>query len=177
MALAAVDAAWSQSTLPRTTAGVQERTTQFGTVNQAPTQQSSNRVDNTDQLMGQIWGLSAEEVQRAKVLLQGPRASFSIANLSPVEALGIHARNDAERRKYAELFAKAVQADVERSVAWNRAYQEAMTRLYGVQPLVDYSKLQRVAAPIGAADAANVPRDLVIDQAPSAKSAPSKASK
>jgi hypothetical protein len=46
-----------------------------------------------------------------------------------------------------------------------------------VQPLVDYSKLQRVAAPIGAADAANVPRDLVIDQAPSAKSAPSKASK
>jgi hypothetical protein len=125
-------------------------------------------LDARDLLMGQIWGLSQEEMARAKVLLQGPRASFSVANLSPIEALGIHARNDAERRKYAEMMARMVEEDVKRSLAWNSAYQEAMVRLYGVQPIVDYSNLPKVVAPVGSADAAHVPRTLVIDPAPSA---------
>lgn len=163
---------WAQTTASRATGSVQERSTQVGT-----TQQTANRAEAVDQLTAQIWGLSNDEVQRAKVLLQGPRAAFSVPNLSPIEALGIHARSDAERRKYAELFAKAVQADVERSLAWNRAYQEAMVRLYGAQAVVDFSKLPRVTAPIGAADAANVPRELVNDPAPSARRASAKSAK
>ena len=43
-----------------------------------------------------------------------------------MEALGIHARTDAERRKYAEMFARAFHADVERSLAWNQAFTEAI---------------------------------------------------
>lgn len=162
-------AAWPQSNSQRPAVGVQERTTQIGTSAQAPTQQGNTRQDAADQLTAQIWGLSSEEVQRAKVLLAGPRASFSVPNLSPIEALGIHARNDAERRKYAELFAKAVQSDVERSLAWNKAFEEAQHRLYGVQSVVSFAGLPKVVAPVGAADIANVPRDLVIDPAPSAK--------
>lgn len=52
---------------------------------------------------------------RAKVLLLGPRKAFSVENLSPIETLGIHARSDAERRKYAEMFVRAFRSDVERS--------------------------------------------------------------
>ena len=122
-------------------------------------------LDDRDRLLAQIWTLSSEEMIRAKVLLEGPRKSFSVANLSPIEALGIHARNDAERRKYAELFARAFHADVERSLAWNSAFYEAMGRLYPNEPMVDYSGVQKVQVPIGAADAMNVPRSLVVEPA------------
>ena len=158
-------AAGQTATAPQ---AVQERQTQIGTQRQGSTEQQNTRQEAADRLLGQIWGLSAEEIARAKVLLQGPRASFSVANLSPIEALGIHARNEAERRKYAEMFAKSVRADVERSLAWQRAFSEAMRRIYGVEPLLDFSGQERVTASVGAADAFNVPRDLVIEQTPSA---------
>ena len=141
-----------------------------GRTQQQKTQEQSahntySRLDERDRLLGQIWGLSDEEMIRAKVLLQGPRRSFSVENLSPVEALGIHARNDGERRKYAEMFARALHADVERSLAWNQAFTEAMGRLYPGDPVVDSSGQSRVAAPVGSADAAGVPRSLIIDAA------------
>ena len=94
-----------------------------GKTQQARTQETSTQnvytqMDDRDRLLGQIWGLTNDEMIRAKVLLEGPRKSFSVENLSPIEALGIHARTDAERRKYAEMFARAFHADVERTLAW-----------------------------------------------------------
>lgn len=150
--------AWAQQNVART----QRQTTQ-----EATSQSAYNQLDERDKLLGQIWGLSDEEMMRAKVLLEGPRKSFSVANLSPVEALGIHARSDAERRKYAEAFARALHADVERSLAWNQAFTEAMARLYPNEAVVDYSGAAPVAAPVGAADALGVPRRLILDAAPS----------
>lgn len=126
---------------------------------------SYSSLDEHDLLLGQIWELSNEEMLRAKVLLQGPRKSFSVENLSPIEALGIHARNDAERRKYAEKFAKAFHADVERSLAWNKAFTEAMARLYPNEPIIDYTGIAPVQAPVGSADALGVPRTLIVEPA------------
>lgn len=142
--------------------------TQRQNVQEGERQSVYSHLDERDRLLAQIWNLSDDEMKRAKVLLEGPRKSFSVENLSPVEALGIHARSDAERRKYAEAFARALHADVERSLAWNQAFTEAMARLYPNEPVVDYRGMQAVAAPVGAADALGVPRDLVIDSAPSA---------
>ena len=146
--------------------------TQQTRTQEASTQSSYSTMDDRDRLLGQIWGLSNEEMIRAKVLLEGPRKSFSFENLSPIEALGIHARTDAERRKYAEMFARAFPADVERTLAWNQAFTEAMARLYPNESVVDFSGGQRVAAPLGAADALGVPRSLIVDQAPSAQPLP-----
>lgn len=122
-----------------------------------------NKLDANDRLIAQIWGLNDEEMLRAKLLLEGPRKSFSVENLSPVEALGIHARSEAERRKYAELFARALHDDVERSLAWNSAFTEAMQRLYPNEPVVSSVGLPPVVAPVGAADALGVPRSKIID--------------
>ena len=151
--------------------------TQQARVQESEISRTYSTLDDRDRLLAQIWNLSQEEMIRAKVLLEGPRKSFSVANLSPIEALGIHARNDAERRKYAELFARAFHADVERSLAWNQAFTEAMGRLYPNEPIIDYSGGTPVAAPVGAADALGVPRSLVIDQSPSAQPRPRPASK
>ncbi len=122
----------------------------------------SAAVGVSDTETAQFWGLSVDEVRRAKALLRGPRASFSIANLSPIEALGIHARSEAERQRYAELFARAVHADTERVLAWAVAYQQAMARLYPNEAVIDYSGLKGSAAlPSGVADAADVPRAML----------------
>lgn len=152
-----------------------ERTQTTGTQARSSASQSTG-LDAHDRLLAEIWGLTDEEMTRAKVLLQGPRAAFSVPNLSPIEALGIHARTDAERRRYAEMMAKAVYADVQRSLAWDAAYQQAISRLVGNSPMVSFEGLPKVSAPTGSADAANVPRTLVVDpNAPGARGPSSRA--
>ncbi len=83
------------------------------------------------------WGLSDIEWRRYQDLLLGIRGSVSLANLSPVEVLGIHARDDAERRHYAELWARAMFDDAERVLAFQRAYDEAVRRLDPGLKLID----------------------------------------
>lgn len=154
-------------TLPART---QEGRTQTGRTQPAPTASGWTMLDERDRILAQIWNLSDEEMRRAKVLLEGPRKSFSVTNLSPVEALGIHARTDAERRKYAEMFARAFHQDVERSLAWNAAFTEAMARLYPGEPVIDHAGSQPVMAPVGAVDAMHLPRSLLVEPAPPASS-------
>ncbi|MFN3493259.1 MAG: hypothetical protein ACK40L_02005 [Hydrogenophaga sp.] len=154
----------------------QERPVQTTESARSPNLREAAQLDANDLLVADIWGLSPSEMVRAKVLLKGPRAAFSVENLSPVEALGIHARDEAERRKYAEMFARALQSDVERSLAWNRAFQEAQSRLYPGQPVLDFSGQSKVVGPTAAADMMGVPRSLVQDPAsktPAPTAAPS----
>ena len=66
---------------------------------------------------------------------------------SPVEVLGIHARDEAERRRYAELWAQAMWEDAERILAFQRAYVEAGRRLYPGIPLMDPSRLPEKDGP------------------------------
>ena len=138
---------------------VSSRSAQPVTSSSAVTQ--STTADQADLFAAQVWGLSMDEVQRAKQLLKGPRASFSIPNLSPIEALGIHARSDAERRKYAEMFARAQHADTERVLAWAMAYQEAMQRLYPNEKVIDFNGVPKANVTPSTAEAANVPRSAV----------------
>ena len=142
-----------------TTVGTSSRATQQTSTSQS--QANLAMVDEADIIAQQVWGLTADELKRAKVLLKGPRANFSVPNLSPVEALGIHARSDAERQKYAEKFAKAQHDDTERVLAWAVAYQVAMQRLYPNEKVVEYAGSQPIDVSVGAADAANVPRAIV----------------
>jgi integrating conjugative element protein (TIGR03759 family) len=87
------------------------------------------------------WGLSETEWRRYRSLMQGIRGSLSPATLSPIEVLGIHARDDAERRKYAEQWAVMMREDAERILAFQRAYDEAGRRLYPDATLIDVARL------------------------------------
>ena len=61
----------------------------------------------------EAWDLSDIEWQRYRALMEGIRGSISPATLSPIEVLGIHARDEGERRRYAERWARlrAAQGD------------------------------------------------------------------
>ena len=89
------------------------------------------------------WGLSATEWQRYQALMQGIRGSVSPATISPIEVLGIHARDREERRRYAETWARTLHDDVDRILAFQRAYDDAAKRLYPNVPLVDIARLPR----------------------------------
>ena len=89
------------------------------------------------------WGLSATEWQRYQQLMQGIRGSVSPATISPIEVLGIHARDREERRRYAETWARTLHEDVDRILVFQRAYDEAAKRLYPNEPLIDIARLPR----------------------------------
>ena len=81
------------------------------------------------------WGLEVEEWARYQQLMQGPLGLYS-PGLDPLTALGIEARDDDERRRYAE---RQVMTEAERAgklLAYQRAYDAAWQQLYpGLQPL------------------------------------------
>ena len=89
------------------------------------------------------WGLSAAEWQRYQLLMQGIRGSVSPATISPIEVLGIHARDREERRRYAETWARTLHEDVDRILAFQRAYDDAAKRLYPNESLIDIARLPR----------------------------------
>ena len=92
------------------------------------------------------WGLTEVEWLRYQGLLLGIRGSVSPANLSPIEVLGIHARDDAERRRYAELWAQAMFEDAERILAFQRAYDAAVRRLHPSLLIIDNQGRDRAPA-------------------------------
>ena len=104
------------------------------------------------------WDLSDTEWRRYRRLMEGVRGSISPATLSPIEVLGIHARDDGERRRYAERWARMMRDDAERILAFQHAYDQAWRRLFPAEPLIDPAQRPRAEA----ADAALQPNDRVL---------------
>jgi len=89
----------------------------------------SQITHSSDAGLAQQWGLRDDEFARYRELMQGPLGIYS-PHLDPLSALGIEARNDEERRRYAELQVQAEARRVEKLLAYQRAYDEAWQRLY-----------------------------------------------
>lgn len=87
------------------------------------------QIDQSAQRPAQAWGLDQQEYQRYQSIMQGPRGTWS-PDLDPLTALGLEAQSDAERQKYAEMLVEAERKRVEAELAFQRAYDDAWTRLY-----------------------------------------------
>lgn len=74
------------------------------------------------------WGINEEDYQRYKDLETGPRGIIS-PNLDPLTTLGIEARNDSERRHYAELWVKQEYERTEKELKFQREVDAAWKRL------------------------------------------------
>lgn len=100
-----------------------------------------NTLTSSERARSRLWELSETEWRRYKQLMQGIRGSISPATISPIEVLGIHARDQDERRRYAELWTRAMREDVNRILAFQREYDEAGKRLYPNEQLIDLDRL------------------------------------
>lgn len=111
------------------------------------TQASQEANSQSQRFIQSQWGLSDSEWQRYQLLMGGIRGSVSQANLSPLEALGIHAETEEERRDYAKRLAIVMHDDTERVLAFAKAYQVESVKLYPQTALIDKSLLGLSASP------------------------------
>lgn len=85
----------------------------------------------------QAWNLTTEEWQRFEQLMDGPLGIYS-PNIDPLTALGIEARSDEERLRYARLQVQAEAQRVEKLLAYQRAYDAAWQQQFpGLPVLLD----------------------------------------
>ncbi|MQT88086.1 TIGR03759 family integrating conjugative element protein [Pseudomonas nabeulensis] len=100
------------------------------TSNAQPSRNTLSQIEhNRDGELAKAWGLRDEEFTRYRALMDGPLGIYS-PNLDPLSALGVEARSDEERRRYAELQVQAEARRVEKLLAYQRAYDEAWQRLH-----------------------------------------------
>ena len=111
---------------------------------------AANDLSETDLDRARVWDLSEVEWRRYQQLMRGIRGSISPSMISPIEVLGIHARNEAERQQYAEAWARAMREDVDRILSFQRAYDTAVKRLYPNEPLIDIDRLPGKSAEMSA---------------------------
>ena len=100
-------------------------------------------IGSTKMLEVDQWGLTSTEWQRYEFLMQGIRKHLSTDSISPVEVLGIHARNDMERSKYARMWAQLMVEDASRILAFQRAYDEEIAKLVANLPIIDEDVIAR----------------------------------
>lgn len=100
------------------------------TASTQPSRIAQSEIDQArDEHLAQDWGLSGDEWRRYRELMEGPLGIHS-PNLDPLTALGIEARSDEERRRYAELQVQVEARRVEKLLAYQQAYDDAWQRLY-----------------------------------------------
>lgn len=87
------------------------------------------------------WQLTGTEWNRYLTLMQGVRGSISPKTLSPIEVLGVHARSDKERVKYARQWAEIMREDTQRVLAFQAAYNEAWREMNPTGEIIDVKKL------------------------------------
>ena len=97
----------------------------------------ATELDASERARATVWALEEDEWRRYRALMQGVRGSISPATLSPIEVLGIHARDVQERQKYAEQWARMMREDAERILAFQHAYDAAQHRLFPQSQLID----------------------------------------
>ena len=139
------------------------QTTRFRPAPRTVSQTSASAI--SDEELAQVWSLTIPEIRRARMLMQGPRGAFSSPQLSPIEALGIHARTDAERDHYARLFARISYEDTLRVLAWSRSTQAEAQRLTAGQPVLNFADAPKAPVSTEAADLLGVPRSAVVPPA------------
>ena len=120
----------SLSTLADTT--VNQST--FGTANV-----SSIESTSTD-YQSKVWNISSEDWVRYEQIMQS-EGKFLWKDLDPITVLGLNARSDSERKRYAEKLAKLEFDNAQKVILLDRAYNKAFHELYGKLPVVDPSKL------------------------------------
>jgi integrating conjugative element protein (TIGR03759 family) len=97
---------------------------------------ANSTIRRSEEQQAHDWELRPEEWARYRQLMQGPLGIQS-PNLDPLTALGIEARDDAERTRYAELQVKAEARRVEKMLAYQRAYDAAWRRVFPGLPRVN----------------------------------------
>jgi integrating conjugative element protein (TIGR03759 family) len=103
------------------------------------TEQDLNKMQLNEQQLheAKVWELTHEEEKRYVLLMQN-RSSIYYQGLrqTPLDILGLNARNDVERTHFAELAAAQEAQKVSKNIAWNNAFYKAYNTLFANVPVI-----------------------------------------
>jgi integrating conjugative element protein (TIGR03759 family) len=120
---------------PSRNADAQSASTPSSATRVTATQSQATLDAQQEQRLAEAWSLKREEWTRYQELMRGPLGIYS-PNLDPLTALGIEARSEEERKRYAQLQARMEGVRVQKLFAYQRAYDEAWKHLYPNLPRV-----------------------------------------
>lgn len=86
------------------------------------------------------WGITKEEYERYDYIQNNTARGYFTPNANPLVYLGIEARTERERRKYAEKVAKLEWDNHEKTKAFMNAVQEASVGIFGRGAALDIQK-------------------------------------
>lgn len=91
----------------------------------------SMKLDEHALHQARVWGLTEQEEKRYLALIQNRSAVFYEGlHLTPIDILGLNARNEAERAHFAQLGAQIESQKVAQNLAWNNAFYKAYNELF-----------------------------------------------
>ncbi|WP_115704631.1 TIGR03759 family integrating conjugative element protein [Legionella sainthelensi] len=95
------------------------------------------QLNESQKLEAKSWGLSEIEEKRYLQLMQSRSGIYyKDLHMTPVDILGLNARNDTERAHFAEVAAKQEAQKVAQNIAWNNAFYKAYNQLFQDIPVV-----------------------------------------
>lgn len=95
------------------------------------------KLSDTQIHEAQVWGLTQDEEKRYVALMQNKSALYYDGlRQTPLDILGINARDEAERIHFAELSARAEAQKVAKNIAWDNAFRKAYNELFKNVPVV-----------------------------------------
>lgn len=125
-----------------TCAQADSATTQQIQTGEAGTASQAALIEQAMSEKAKPFGLSVEEWKQYEAIMEGPRGYWS-PGLDPLTTLGIEAKTEAERTRYAELQVQQEFARAEAELDYQRAYDAAFQRLYpNVLPIGDTAPAQ-----------------------------------
>ena len=101
--------------------------------------QDSHKLTLTEAQLHQaaVWGLSTDEEKRYVQLMQNRSALYYEGlRQTPIDVLGINARDEAERTHFAELSARQEAQKVAKNIAWDNAFHQAYNQLFKDVPVI-----------------------------------------
>ncbi len=107
-----------------------------------PTQQSqvTTSVLNQAEAHYQAFGLTENDWSRYESIMQGT-GQYYWPNLDPVTVLGLNARSQEERNRYARILARQEYENSEKLILLDKAYHNAFQELYGHVPIINLTEL------------------------------------
>ncbi len=102
--------------------------------------QNSTVKTTTVEDQSKVWNINPDEWTRYQQIMQG-QGKYLWKDLDPITVLGLNARSDSERYRYAEKLAIQEFENTQKIILLDRAYNDAFNKLYGKLPIVDTSKL------------------------------------
>lgn len=96
---------------------------------------SNANLNVTNAQKARLWGLEEAEWERYEAIMKGPRGYWS-PGLDPLTALGVEAKTETERMRYATLQVVAEFNRVESELAYQRAYNQAFKEQFPNRVLI-----------------------------------------